>query len=161
MYLRVGYYINTIIDNTIYLIINFGNFGLINNQFFSRFMILFDFRNFFIVILPHFSTKNILLFCREDTKRKNHYSNVLRTTSIVKKRSSNYKVSINTWRTLSGKFYRVRIKDTKFVILRLHFQQPLFITVNENDKSRLESRGFYPVLWAELYNGSYALRGLW
>lgn len=146
----------------LYLIIDFSNFELINNyQFFSQFMIFFILKIIIFYFTTFFNEKYSTFFTVRIQNEKNHYSNVLRTTSIVKKRSSNYKVSINTWRIPSGKFYRVRIKDTKFVILRLHFQQPLFITVNENDKSRLESRGFYPVLWAELYNGSYALRGLW
>lgn len=44
-------------------------------------------------------------------EKMKYYSSVLRTTSIIKERSSNYEVSINIWRIPSGKFYRVLIKD--------------------------------------------------
>jgi hypothetical protein len=65
---------------------------------------------------------------------------------FVKKRSSNYEVSINASRTSSGKFYGLLDegrRSTRFAILDPHFllHSPLFIAVNENvSKSRLESQ---------------------
>lgn len=66
----------------------------------DRFAVFLERRSSLIIFSP-----------RERKTRRNAgiCSSVLRPTSVVKGRSSNYEVSINTSRTPSGKFYRVRI----------------------------------------------------